>query len=243
VRFIRGNIILAFLTNVSSRLVILFRKIVYVITLLSFLSAGYAFAAMKSSNYKIDADTLNSGGNLSSSSNYKEGDTLGESVIGEGSSASYKAKAGFWYMFSAGSMLGLACESSDVYMVDYTLGDPSNASTYLFSTSEECIVTDNSDASWTLTVQSTNMTSASNDLSNTNINLSTDGTISSSPTIANPTSNITETSVGDYSLDSIRTIITGNVSASGDYNVRPLNLSEKGNIKKSAESNILYYSL
>lgn len=182
---------------------------------------GNCQAAMKNSNYKIDSDVIGGAGNSSASSGYRLGDTLGEPVIGEGANANYKTKAGFWYTLPEAAALSLACESADVYMTDYTLGNPDNFNIYLFSVDQECIVTDNSSASWSLSMQSTNMTSAQNTIPNTNVNLSTNGVINTSPTVTSPTSNITETADGDYSLDSPRTIVSGNTSASGNYNTRP----------------------
>jgi hypothetical protein len=195
---------------------------VFVAVFLVFLFSGYCEAAMKSSDYQIDSDVIGGAGNLSSSSDYRLGDTLGEPVIGEGSSEDFVTKAGFWYTVPlVTEALSLSCESQDVYMTDYTLGSAENFNTYLFSVDQECIVTDNSAASWNLSMQSTDMTSANNLIPDSNVNLSTDGVISTSPTIATPSSNITESASGDHSLDSPRDIISGTTSASGDYNVRP----------------------
>jgi hypothetical protein len=178
-------------------------------------------SAMKSETYQVDADTINAGGNLSGSTSYHLGDSAGEAATGEERSANYKSKTAFWYMLPEGSQLGLTCESSTVYMMDYSLGDINNYSKYTYSTSQECVVTDNTSSAWTLTAQSTNMTGAKNTLSNANIKLVTDGTAGSGDTITDPTTGITESSANDYSLDSPRTIISGDVTASGTYNNRP----------------------
>lgn len=196
------------------------KKLFLIIFLALLFPMAYSFA-MSSANYRIDSDVVGSAGNSSSSGSYKLGDTLGEPIIGNSSSGSYQGYFGFWQMTSGGSQLGLSCESSDVYMLDYTLGDANNYSKYLFSTSQECIVTDNSSAPWSLTIASSNMTSAKNNLSSSNIFLNTDGTPASGDTITSPTTNITESAGPEYSLDSARTIITGNASASGVYNNRP----------------------
>ena len=177
--------------------------------------------AMSSETYMINADTVNSGGNLSDSETYKLGDSLGEAAIGVESSESYKSKTAFWYMLPGGSQLGLNCEASDVYMADYTLGDENDYSKYIFSTSQDCTVTDNTSAPWTLTMQSTDMTSAKNTVPNTDVFLSTDGNVSSGDTITTPTSGITESSASDYSLNTTRMIISGDASASGDYDNQP----------------------
>lgn len=213
--------------------------------LLFFVLATYGvFAEMQSSNYKIDADTINSGGTLSNSDSYHLGDTLGEAAIGISSSVNYRSKAGFWYMIPEGPFLGLNCEANDVYMADYTLGSSSNANTHLFSTSEECVVTANSGAPWSVTVQSSNLTGVQNILSNSDVNLSTDGTVSTSPTVTSPTGNITETTVGDYSLDSLRTVITGNSSAIGGYNLRPsIKLVNLNNLYSESISGTLTFTI
>jgi hypothetical protein len=51
--------------------------------------------AMSSSNYKINADEIGVGGGLGNSASYKVIDTIGEPIIGNGQSESYKIKAGF----------------------------------------------------------------------------------------------------------------------------------------------------
>jgi len=176
--------------------------------------------AMNSQNFKIDADTVNSGGNLSGSGNFRLGDSAGEAATGEERSANFKSKTAFWYMIPDGSQLGLDCQSSDVYMMDYTLGTANDYSLYTFSSSEHCTITDNSSASWSLTMQSTNMTGTKNNLSNANIDLSTNGDVATGNTITTPTTGLTE-STGDNPLDSPKTILTGDVTASGVYENQP----------------------
>lgn len=198
------------------------RKTNFTILLLILLLLPVFSSAMKSETFQVDADTINAGGNLSESASYHLGDSLGEAATGEERSANFKSKTAFWYMLPEGSQLGLNCETSTVYMMDYTLGgDVNDYNKYTYSTSEECIITDNSSAAWTLTAQSTNMTGTKNNLSSANVKLTTDGTAGSGDTITSPTSGITETAVGDHPLNSIQTIITGNVNASGIYNNRP----------------------
>lgn len=177
--------------------------------------------AMSSESYMINVDSVNSGGSLTSSETYKLGDSLGEAAIGVGASENYKEKTAFWYMLPSNGQLGLSCQASDVYIADYTLGNENNYNKYIFSTSQKCTVTDNSSAPWSLTMQSTNMTSARNNLSNTSIFLSTDGTPASADTITDPTTGIAETSSGEYSLNAVRTIVSGDATASGSYDNRP----------------------
>jgi len=180
-----------------------------------------SLAAMSSSNYRIDSDVVGAAGNQSTSSNYQMGDTLGEPIIGDSSSSNYQGKFGFWQMTSGGSQLGLNCQASDVYMMDYSLGNANNYSKYLFSSSEKCSVTDNSSAPWSLTVNASNFISAKNNIPNSNVYLVTDGTAGSGDTITNPTSDIIEAAGPEASLDTTRTIISGGTSASGTYDNRP----------------------
>jgi len=78
---------------------------------------------------------------------------------------------------------------------------------------------------WSLTVSSTDMTGTKNTISNTNILLRTDGTLATEPTIitsGDSLTGVTETTSGNYSLDSTRTIVTASSgNGIGTYNVRP----------------------
>ena len=51
-----------------------------------------------STNYRIQTDSINTGGTLSTSTSYTAEDTLGESGVGTSSSASYQIKAGYQQM-------------------------------------------------------------------------------------------------------------------------------------------------
>ena len=53
---------------------------------------------MQSTNYRIQSDSVNFGGGLSSSTNYSLESTVGEVATGDSSSASYKLKAGYQQM-------------------------------------------------------------------------------------------------------------------------------------------------
>jgi len=197
------------------------RKIIPLTIILLFGVYHFCFGAMSSTNYKINSDVLAPGGWPSNSANYGLGDTMGETVIGEGSSTNYSLGAGFWY---GGRVL--KCQATDVYMVDYNLGDPDNYNKYLFSTSQSCIVVNYSSADWSLTISSTNMTSEKNNLSNSDIYIATDGAVESGDTVTTatepaPISSITEPSGPKYSLDSTRAIINGSASAQGQYSVQP----------------------
>lgn len=197
------------------------RKIIPLSLILMFGIYHACFGAMSSSNYKINSDVLAPGGWQSNSSNYGLGDTLGESVIGEGSSANYSLGAGFWY-----GGRSLNCEASTVYMQDYTLGNPNDYNKKLFTVTEQCEIINYSNSSWTLTIAATNMTGSGNTLSNSNILLATDGNTASGDTVTSavaPASSgtITEPAGPEYSLDSTRTIITGSSTAQGQFNNRP----------------------
>lgn len=190
---------------------------------LNLLSLPFLAIGMQSQTYQINADTINSGGNLSGSANYHAGDTLGEAATGEERSANYKSKTAFWYMIPGGSQLGLSCQASNVYMADYTLGTAGDKNLHLFSTSEKCTITDNSDAAWTLTMQSTNMTSAKNNLPNTSVLLQTDSNVTTGNTVTDRTTGITESLLVDPSgsLNTPQTVIQGDVTASGVYVNQP----------------------
>lgn len=91
-------------------------------------------AQMSSSNYKINADSINAGGEASSSATYKLGDTLGEAVIGEGSSATYKMKAGFQYMVN--TYLTLAVNGSPKDLGTLIPGTPVTGQTIVSVTTD-----------------------------------------------------------------------------------------------------------
>lgn len=63
------------------------------------ISAPVAFAYVASStSYRIQADSVNVGGILSTSTSYRAEDTLGEEGVGTSSSSSYRIKAGYQQM-------------------------------------------------------------------------------------------------------------------------------------------------
>ncbi|MEI6057376.1 MAG: hypothetical protein WCQ60_00185 [bacterium] len=67
--------------------------------ILCFLSLPLVGFAMQSGNYKINIDALDVGGIFSSSPNYLNEDTVGETGAGVGSSTSYVMEAGYQQMF------------------------------------------------------------------------------------------------------------------------------------------------
>ncbi len=76
------------------------RKLATLILFFSLIIPLYAIFAetMQSGSYKIISDTVNIGGQSSSSSNYGLQDTLGEIGTGNSNSANYYLHAGFWQM-------------------------------------------------------------------------------------------------------------------------------------------------
>lgn len=90
--------------------------------------------AAASENYKINADVIGIGGALGSSESYKLTDTLGEPIIGVGTSESYKTKAGFWYM--AGTSLSLIVDSNTKNLGNIDPGTPVTAESTLGVTSD-----------------------------------------------------------------------------------------------------------
>lgn len=70
---------------------------IFVATLIIALPVASAYIA-SSTNYRIQSDSVNVGGNLSTSTSYRAEDTLGESGVGTSSSATYNIKAGYQQM-------------------------------------------------------------------------------------------------------------------------------------------------
>lgn len=65
-------------------------------SLASVLVPFLALAAMSSPNYKVPSDVFGDGGGWGTSENFGVYDTIGEDIIGPGSSANYGVNAGFW---------------------------------------------------------------------------------------------------------------------------------------------------
>lgn len=183
--------------------------------------AGFCLAEMKSQNFGITADTVNSGGDPATSQNFGMNDSLGEAATGEERSANYKSKTAFWYMMPDNPQLSVDCQSENVYMIDYTLGNADNYNKYLFSSSQKCDVIDNSSAPWSLTMRADDLVSSKNTLPNENVYLVTDGNPALGETVTDPVTGINESAGNDHTLNTDRTVITGDVSANGVYSNRP----------------------
>jgi hypothetical protein len=66
------------------------------------LIAPSAVFAMSSDNYSISADVIGASGSIGSSTSYQLNDTLGEPVVGIGTSSNFTAQQGFQYMVNTG---------------------------------------------------------------------------------------------------------------------------------------------
>ncbi len=109
-----------------------------------------AYAQIRqSTNYQIISDSLNSGGGLSESANFKTESTLGEQATGDSSSASYTVHAGYQQLDSASSSISIS-SGSDVTLASISglVGGTSSATT------SWTVITDNS-AGYTLTIEAT----------------------------------------------------------------------------------------
>jgi len=84
-------------------------------------SPFYVEAAF-SEHYKINADVIGTGGSSSTTGSYALKDTIGEPIIGPGTSDNYKAKAGFWYMVT--TVISLLVDSNTVNLGTLTPGTP-----------------------------------------------------------------------------------------------------------------------
>lgn len=101
---------------------------------LSSLVASSCFAAMSSSNYKINADSINAGGDAGSSSSYNLNDTIGEIATGDGASATYKMRAGFQQMVN--TYMTLAADNQTKDLGELIPGSPVTAETTMTVTTD-----------------------------------------------------------------------------------------------------------
>ena len=95
-----------------------------------------------SANYKVKTPTLDEAGPDKSSSNYKLGDSVGQTAQGYADSANYKLYAGFQYYGGALLTLSISCDSS-VAIPAVTPGAPQSAN-------NSCTITTNSTSGYTL---------------------------------------------------------------------------------------------
>lgn len=101
---------------------------------LLFTGSGLAYVA-SSTNYRLQSESINVGGILSTSTNYKMEDTLGETATGFSTSTSYKLKAGYQQM--SGSSISIS-SAPDILMDSVTMSQNSSVGSTTWS-----VVTDN----------------------------------------------------------------------------------------------------
>ena len=94
---------------------------------------------------------------------------------------------------------------------------------YTFDIDEYVVVTDGTPSAWTLTVISTDFTSAGAEtISATNVYLRTNNNLTTEPTKSDPTTNLTETNyTSGIAINTAQEILSGNTSADGAYNIQP----------------------
>lgn len=83
--------------------------------------------AMASATYRIDVDSINSGGGLSNSASFSAFDSIGEPFIGSGSSASYTLGSGFEETLVFG--ISLSLDSATKNLGTVTAGTPITGTT------------------------------------------------------------------------------------------------------------------
>ena len=81
----------------------------------------FVFAA-SSANYRIESDVIGIGGNSSGSASYNLSDTMGQPVIGLGTSTNYKVQEGFWH--TVNFSISLAVDSRNLSLGTITPGTP-----------------------------------------------------------------------------------------------------------------------
>ncbi len=85
------------------------REISLALGLLSFLIVGTANADFTSTGYSIGAEAIDAGGlDISTSNHYSLSDSIGESIVGDGSSQNYQLESGYRQP-SAAEFLSMAC--------------------------------------------------------------------------------------------------------------------------------------
>jgi hypothetical protein len=112
---------------------------------------------MSSSNYRVDTDSVNTGGNYSQSTSYTSQDTAGEIATGMASSTSYSLSAGYQQM-SVGSISISTSPDVTLPSISGLLGGESSA------TSTWTVITDNS-AGYTLSIKATTSPALHNGIS------------------------------------------------------------------------------
>jgi hypothetical protein len=121
-----------------------------ILTPLLLAGMGLSFAqVMQSSNYRIESDSINFGGGLSTSTNYALESTAGEVATGESESSSFKLKAGYQQMHEVFISMSAPDNVTLTPSIPGITGGTSNGSTTV------TVITD-SPAGYYLTIQSSN---------------------------------------------------------------------------------------
>lgn len=108
-----------------------------VLTPLLLLTLSVASAqVMSSNNYAISADSLNSGGGYSSSTNYQSESTVGEIATGRSASAAYELRAGYQQMLEVYIALTGASAVSMSPNIPGVTGGTANGSTTVMVTTD-----------------------------------------------------------------------------------------------------------
>lgn len=105
------------------------KKILNIIVLLFLLFFVEKVFAANSANYRIESDVIGIGGNSSNSASYNISDTLGQPVIGAGSSASYKTQDGFWH--TVNFSISMSVNSGNSNLGSVTPGTPITGQTLI----------------------------------------------------------------------------------------------------------------
>jgi hypothetical protein len=98
------------------------KKQLSIIAILVLINMPILVLAMESVNYKIDTDTLNSGGELSSSASFSAVDSIGDPFVGTGTSANFIAHEGFVETLVFG--ISLSLDSATKNLGTVTAGTP-----------------------------------------------------------------------------------------------------------------------
>ena len=96
---------------------------IILLTIIIPIPIGSVGATMSSTNYKINADSINIGGGQSSSANYKMEGTIGEAATGDSASGSYGIEAGYQAMWDYPPYLSFSLDGNYVNFgtLDYNL--------------------------------------------------------------------------------------------------------------------------
>ena len=95
-----------------------------------------ALAVAQSESYKITVDNFGFAGDEGSSETYNLADTIGEPIIGIGSSESYGTQSGFWYKENV--LMGVVLDTTTEDLGALTPGTPNTGETVV-SVTTDCV--------------------------------------------------------------------------------------------------------